>query len=150
MNLEVNIRLIFSASVLLVLSSCRYIPVEPQLNDAEFDVEDRHITALPEAEQADIPGIVQSIPLVSPPQEAMQLELYSVVVQDVDVRELLFAMARDADINIDVPAAVTGSVSINAIDQTLPQILERIARQVDITWEFDSADYLIVQPDIPV
>lgn len=150
MKPEVRRKWIFTAVAALGLTSCNYVPLPPPSTDAEFDVDNRHITAPAEAVDADIPDIVQNIPLVTPPQEEAPLELYSVVVQDVDVRELLFAMARDADINIDVPASVSGEVSINAIDQTLPQILERIARQVDITWRFDSSDYLIVEADLPV
>ncbi|MCG8412650.1 MAG: hypothetical protein MI746_00390 [Pseudomonadales bacterium] len=151
MKREVSSKLIFSALVAMGLVSCNNLPFDPPTSDAEFDVDNRHIAEEPAAAPAeDIPDIVQTIPLVTPPQEEVPLELYSVVVQDVDVRELLFAMARDADINIDVPGDVTGLVSINAIDQTLPQILERIGRQVDITWRFERADYLIVQADIPV
>jgi general secretion pathway protein D len=133
------------------ISSCNNLSAPPPQVSTEFEVENRHISAPQQATaEEEIPEIVQSIPLLTPPQQEAPLELYSVVVQDVDVRELLFAMARDAGINIDVPNTVAGAVSINAINQTLPQILERIARQVDITWSFDRADYLIVQPDLPV
>ncbi len=151
MNSGVCSKIVFSALVLAGVSACNLVPLPPPASDAEFEVDNRHITAPPqETETAEIPEIVQSIPLITPPQEEVPLELYSVVVQDVEVRELLFAMARDANINIDVPMSVSGVVSINAIDQTLPQILERISRQVDITWSFEQPDYLIVQADIPV
>lgn len=151
MRFHVCSKIVFSLLVLSSLTFCNYAPFPPPASDAEFEVENRHITAPPqEAEPAEIPEIVQNIPLINPPQEEPALELYSVVVQDVDVRELLFAMARDADINVDVPASVSGTVSINAIDQTLPQILARISRQVDITWRFEQPDYLIVQADNPV
>jgi MSHA biogenesis protein MshL len=89
-------------------------------------------------------------PVVSMPQAATPIELYSVVVQDVPVRELLFAMARDAQINVDVSPSIEGSVSINAIDQSLSQILQRISRQIDIRWAFERDDYLVVEPDSPV
>ncbi len=85
-----------------------------------------------------------------PPQEEVPLELYSVVVQDVDVRELLFAMPRDAGINIDVAVSVSGLLSINAIDQTLLQVSDRTGQQVGIIWQFELPDYFIVQADIPV
>lgn len=144
-------RILFSLMVIVGMGSCNYIPLPPPQIDAEFEVENRHISEPePAAAAEDIPAIVQSIPLITPPQAEAPLELYSVVVQDVDVRQLLFAMARDAGINIDVPSSVSGVVSINAIDQSLPQILDRIARQVDITWNFEQSDYLIVQPDLPV
>lgn len=112
-------------------------------------VESRHLTAPPLSQSEEIPEIVRPLPVVTSPRNEPPLELYSVVVQDVPVRELLFAMARDANMNIDVHSSVTGTVSINAIDQTLPQILDRISRQVDIRWQFEEADYLLVQPDLP-
>jgi len=58
-------------------------------------------------------------------------------------------MARDAAVNIDVHPNVTGLVSINAIDQTLPQILDRISRQVDMRWSIDSNGNLLVEQDRP-
>jgi general secretion pathway protein D len=75
--------------------------------------------------------------------------LFTVVVQDVPVRQLLFAMARDAGINIDVHPNVLGDVSINAVDKTLPQIIERISWQVDFRWRIESDNTLIVEPDTP-
>jgi len=64
------------------------------------------------------------------------------------VQELLFALARDAKVNIDVHSGIEGSVTLNAIDQTLPQILDRIARQVDMRWEMQGPN-LAVMPDTP-
>ena len=96
-----------------------------------------------------IPDIVQAPPLLAPPAEDMPLEVYSVVVHDVPAQELLFALARDAALNLDVHPGISGNVTLNAIDQTLPQILSRIARQVDIRWDL-SPPSLIVEPDSPV
>jgi len=70
-----------------------------------------------------------------------------VVAQDIPLPDLLFTLARDAGINIDVHPALSGLVTINAIEQTLPQILERIARQSDIRWHYDESGNLIVAPD---
>ncbi len=138
-------------SLLLVgvlLAGCEALP--SPLDDERAGIEGRHISATAPMEQTDIPAIVTPPPVIPVPQAQAPLELYSVVVQDVPVRELLFAMARDAEINIDVNSAISGSVSINAIDQSLPQILQRIARQVDIRWAFEKDDYLVVEPDSPV
>lgn len=141
--------IITGLTLLAVLSACETLP--PPTATADFELQGRHINAEEApAPSSDIPDIVRDLPVVSPPQPEEPMELYSVVVQDVSVRELLFAMARDADINIDVNSAISGNVSINAIDQTLPQILERIARQVAIRWSFEGDDYLVVQPDLPV
>lgn len=75
-------------------------------------------------------------------------ERYTVVVNDVPVRELLFALARDAELNIDIAGDIAGNVTLNAIDQTLPQILERIAHQVNLRYETRSGTVLI-SPDEP-
>ena len=95
-----------------------------------------------------IPSIVNGQVMPPRPRNGPTLETYSVVVNDVNIRELLFAMARDARIDVDVHPAVQGRVSLNAIDQTLPQILTRLARQIDIRHEFDGRN-LVVSPDLP-
>ncbi len=63
---------------------------------------------------------------------------------------MLFALARDAEINVDVNPDVTGVVSINAIEQTLPQILERISRQADMRWSMDEFGNIVVEADSPI
>jgi len=134
------------AVVLMILSSCGASSLDQQVSMAD----DRHLSMPASAANSDIPEIARPLPLVSPPQPEAALDLYSVVVQDVPIRELLFAMARDASINIDVHSDVTGMVSINALDQSLPQILDRLSRQVNIRWYFDSPDYLVVELDLPL
>jgi general secretion pathway protein D len=71
-----------------------------------------------------------------------------VVVNNVRVQELLFALARDAKLNVDVHPEITGSVTLNAIDQTLQQLLARISRQVDMRYEIRD-DTIVVVPDAP-
>ena len=97
---------------------------------------------------ASIPQPVRSIPM-PPAPEARDAELrYSVVVANQPVRDVLMAMARETRINFDIHPGVEGSVNLNAIDQTLKQILTRIARQVDMRWEMDGQT-LTVMPDTP-
>jgi general secretion pathway protein D len=109
----------------------------------------RHIQLPDTAQVSGIPDVVSPIPLLPQPEAQAAPQLYTVVVQDIPVRELLFAMARDAGINIDVHPDVAGSVSINAVDQTLPQIIERISRQVDFRWRIEADNTLMVEPDSP-
>lgn len=98
--------------------------------------------------QASIPQPVQqSIPLPRPKPVA-KTETYSVVVNNIKVQDLLFALARDAKLNVDIHPGITGTVSLNAIDQTLPQLLARIAKQVDMRFEIDGPN-LAVMPDMP-
>ncbi len=98
--------------------------------------------------QGSIPQPVQqSIPLPRP-KTTGKTETYSVVVNNVKVHDLLFALARDARLNVDIHPGISGSVTLNAIDQTLPQLLNRIARQVDMRFELDGPN-LAVMPDSP-
>ena len=71
-------------------------------------------------------------PSPPPPRPSTRQELYSVVMRDVPVQDLLFALARDAKLNIDIHPAITGTVTMNVSDQTLVEILDRVARQVDL------------------
>ncbi|HSH41367.1 MAG TPA: pilus (MSHA type) biogenesis protein MshL [Arenicellales bacterium] len=97
---------------------------------------------------SDIPAPVTQAPVLAPPQPQAPLETYSVVVNEVPIKEMLFALARDADLNIDIDPAVSGTVTLNAIDQTLPQMLDRISRQTGVRFKRDR-ELLIVEPDTP-
>ena len=89
----------------------------------------------------------RAIPLPAP-QAAPRVETYSVVVSNVSAQEILFALARDAKINLDIHAGIQGNVTLNAINQTLPQILDRIAKQVDMRYKLENGT-LVVQSDEP-
>jgi len=95
-----------------------------------------------------IPPLVPDILPLPRPAAEPKVETYSVVVTNLNIQDLLFALARDARINIDIHPGLTGTVTLNAINQTLPQILSRLARQVDMRYEFDGPN-LLVMPDSP-
>jgi len=95
-----------------------------------------------------VPAPVRISTILPKPRPALKPETYSVVVNNVSVNELLFALARDAKLNIDIAPDIKGLVTLNAIDQTLPQLLSRIAKQADIRWELDGPN-LVVMPDKP-
>ena len=107
-----------------------------------------HLRAEAPRSEGEIPPPVQVAPPLPKPRPTVRPETYSVVVNNVRVDDLLFALARDAKINVDIHPGVTGTVTLNAIDQTLPQLLNRIARQVDMRYEVDGAN-LMVMRDTP-
>src|SRR5215831_3682208 len=107
-----------------------------------------HLRDQPTPSAASIPPPVQSLPAPPRPKPALKPETYTVVVNQVSVRELLFALARDAKVNVDIHPGITGTVTLNAFDQTLPQLLSRIAKQVDMRYELDGPN-LVVMPDSP-
>ena len=98
--------------------------------------------------QGAIPQPVQQTVSLPRPKNSAKTESYSVVVNNVKVQDLLFALARDAKLNVDIHPGITGYVSLNAIDQTLPQLLSRISKQVDMRFELDGPN-LAVMPDTP-
>ena len=73
---------------------------------------------------------------------------YSVAVQNIPVAQLLLAIGRDAQLNLDVHEGIDGRITLNAIDQTLAQLLARVARQAPIRYEI-AANHLSVRPDTP-
>ena len=106
-----------------------------------------HISEAPRAAGA-IPEPVRQSAMLPPPKPTAKVETYSVTVHKVPVQSLLFALARDAGLNVDVHPGVEGSVTLNALDQTLPQLLSRIQRQVDMRYEINGTT-LTVLPDTP-
>jgi MSHA type pilus biogenesis protein MshL len=130
------------ASVALVpcaLAGCAQAPIKPAPN---------HLYADEARSTGAIPPPVQVSPVLPKPRATARPETYSVVVNNVRVQELLFALARDAKLQIDIDPNLSGTVTLNAIDQTLPQLLNRIARQVDMRYELDG-DTLFVMRDSP-
>ena len=99
-------------------------------------------------ESKDIPPIINRIIPLPLPVAAPKTETYSVVVSNVPAQEVLFALARDAKINLDIQNGIQGTVTLNAIDQTLPRILSRMAKQVDMRYELDGTN-LVIMPDTP-
>ena len=126
-----------------LLGACAQAPLAPPTPGRHLQAPER-----PARAEAPIPEPVARSFSLPAPQPAPKLDTYSVVVSGVEVDELLFALARDARINVDVHPGLSGKVTLNAIDQTLPQLLKRIAKQVDMRFELDGEN-LSVMPDTP-
>jgi general secretion pathway protein D len=122
-----------------MLGACAHAPIQQSVT---------HLKAEAPPPSGTVPAPIQISSILPKPKPSSRPETYSVVVNGVKVQELLFALARDARLNIDVHAGIMGAVTLNAIDQTLPQLLTRISKQVDMRWELDGPN-LIVMPDSP-
>ncbi len=134
-------RTAIGTALAVALAGCGQIPLKP--SPSHIGVGDQ--AARPEGA---IPMPVQVVPLLPPPSPAVRPETYSVVVNNVRVQDLLFALARDAKLNVDIHPGITGTVTLNAIDQTLQQLLGRISRQTDMRYEMDGQT-LSVMRDTP-
>ena len=132
-----------SATLLsLLLAACQApTPQQPLAGHLSTEI------AAPQG-RGDIPAPVQDTLALPKPRALPKAETYSVVVNNVQVRDLLFALSRDAKVNVDIHPGITGTVSLNAINQTLPQLLTRISKQVDMRFELDGPN-LAVMPDSP-
>lgn len=131
-----------ACSGLLGLSACSTVPTTPSSEHL------RAADAGAPPRPSQVPAPVMASVNIPKPKAATKTETYSVVVNNVKVQELLFALARDAKLNIDIYPGIEGTVTLNAIDQTLQQLLQRIAKQVDIRWEIEGSN-LAVMPDTP-
>ncbi|BCL77191.1 type II and III secretion system protein [Jeongeupia sp. HS-3] len=107
----------------------------------------RHLSA-PASAPVAIPPTISGLPPLPKPRAAAKTETYSVVVHKLPLAELLFALGRDARINVDVHPGVSGVITLNAINQTLSQIMDRVSRQADIRWTLEHG-VLAVMPDTP-
>ncbi|MDO8414214.1 MAG: hypothetical protein Q7S51_10555 [Gallionellaceae bacterium] len=92
-----------------LLMACGTKPIKPSAqhiqNDSTLQASD---AAIPQPNTRTIP--------LAPPQTAAKIETYSVVVTNVPAHEILFALARDAKINLDIHDGIQGSVTLNAIN----------------------------------
>ncbi len=107
-----------------------------------------HIALPDTVTPSSIPLLADNTPLPPPPVQTKAAERYSIVVNHIPVQEILFALARDAKLNIEIHPDITGMVTMNLIDETLTEILDAISRQVDMRYELNGHN-LSIMPDIP-
>ena len=137
-------RLMISASLSVFLAGCgspNYSPSEMHLTYEKVESEK------PIAVES-IPSLVKTSPALPVLGNLEEAETYDVVVTKVPVRDLLFALARDSGVNMDVDSRVGGVITMSALDQTLAAILERIKQQVNIRVD-KVGEALIIKPDEP-
>ena len=138
-------RKLLLVAVISILTACASVTGP----DTRMAVSGHVDEVAPETATVDeIPPVVQQVPIIAAPEPAEPLQTFTVVATDLPASELLFALARDARLNLDIDPSITGRVSINAIDQTLPQILKRISRQVSLRYYLDGPN-LVVERDLP-
>lgn len=141
-RIDALIRCGISLSVLM-LGACAY---RPTIVPSEGHLSTERVAPAPGGDKILPPVTVSDF--VPAPMPQVRLPTYSVVVSEVPVKELLFALSRDTKQNIDVNPGVQGVVSLNAIDETLPAILDRVAQQVNIRYRTEGKT-IVVAPDTP-
>jgi MSHA biogenesis protein MshL len=135
------------AAIGLMLASCAHqSKVKPSTGHIDGKAATQNTNQA--AAVAPIPKLVRSAPQLPPPKAVTKAQTYSVVVNEVPVKEILFALARESKLNVDIHPSIDGRATLNAVDQTLPAILERLSKQVDLTYKMDG-DTLYIAPDSP-
>jgi len=132
-----------TVALTLLCAACAYKPTIPP-GHGHLSRE----SVAPPGETDKILPPVTNATYVPPPKPRAKMPTYSVVVNDVPVKELLMALARDTKENIDIHPGLRGLVSLNAIDETLPSILDRIAKQVNMRYRVEGKT-IVVSPDTP-
>ncbi len=132
-----------AVALALVLAACAQF--RPHIPPSEGHITAPQVKAEPEKA---IPPPARVSTFVPPPKPAVKPQTYSVVVTEVPVKDLLLALARDTKQNIDIHPGLTGVVSLNAINETLLAILDRISKQVALRYR-QIGNTLVVTPDEP-
>lgn len=152
MAINKTIILLLSMTVVFTVSACAHkSKVQPSKGHIDGqNTSDASLTSKPSVRAAgSIPKPVTDNIYLPPPKPKAKEPVYSIVVYDTPVKEVLFAIARDSKLNVDIHPSIQGKVTLNAVDQTLPAILERLSKQVDLTYKVQG-NVLTITPDQPV
>ncbi len=144
MRLNQSRRLILSSSLSVFLSGCG----APNYAPSTIHMTVEKVESEAPANTEDIPALVKvttTVPTMSGEKES---DTFDVVATNLPVRDLLFALARDAEINMDIDAKVGGLITMSALDQTLDAIIARIAEQIPIR-VVRIGDALVIKNDEP-
>jgi len=101
------------------------------------------------SKEVGIPSVVSKKSILPPmPSQLALNKKYSVSAVNVPINELLFKLAQDANKQLDLYSTVIGNVTINAINQDLDTILNRIASQGGFLFDVTSSS-IVIRPDEP-
>lgn len=133
----------FAPAVAVLLGACVGLPT--------VDFSAGHIVA-DQAEEFPAAPVQPPPAAVAPPApepvKAAPVATYTVVVKSVPVVDLLFSLARDARLELDMQADSSKTVTLNAVDRPLTEILARIADQSRLRYTL-RGNNLIIQDDKP-
>lgn len=135
----VNAKWLFGCGVAIGLVGCSLPPQQAT---------GQHV-APPPRSSGEPPPLLEVVPALPTAMPAAPPPTYSVSVRDVPVRDLLYAIARDAKLNLDVHPGVDGRVTMQVVEQTLTDILDRLSEQLSLRYEVSGRN-LLVLPDEPV
>ncbi|MDY0135796.1 MAG: type II and III secretion system protein [Thiomicrospira sp.] len=152
MKREAPNKLILSGLLVVGLLGCESAvkrdPLVPPLGQ-EFAYQG-HLTTQKKADElvASVPEIVRARPFNPPPKKEAPLALASVSAFNAPAQQVIYEIATKFGYQVDIWQGVEGVVTINAIEQPLPVILERLANQLSLAFQIED-NHLIIKPDRP-
>lgn len=144
----ISIRLICLIIFTFFLAACSF--TKPRTT-ADFDIDYNKHLIKPDSNKLtkNIPELISYKELADNNKNNKdKLALYSVMVHNAPVRETLLGLAKSAKVNIDIHPNVDGNITLNAIQETMPSILDRICEQLDIRWSKKN-NHILVELDTP-
>lgn len=144
----ISIRLICLIIFTFFLAACSF--TKPRTT-ADFDIDYNKHLIKPDSNKLtkNIPELISYKELANNNKNNKdKLALYSVMVHNAPVRETLLGLAKSAKVNIDIHPNVDGNITLNAIQETMPSILDRICEQLDIRWSKKN-NHILVELDTP-
>ena len=137
-------RIVLSSSLSVFLAGCG----SPNYSPSEMHMSVEEVRATAPKSPENIPALVKATPTAPQLSANDEPVTFDVVVTNVPVRDLLFGLARDSGVNLDVDSGVGGVITMSALDQTLDAILDRIALQIPIRIE-RTGNAIVVKNDEP-
>lgn len=137
--------LFFCASLFGLLFTGCNAPVATKVVDPAKE----HLRVSPVGQGSDaapIPALKKNTAYLPKPKLSDAENLYSLSVIQAPIRDVLFKLARDAKLELNVLDDVSGQVTINLIDQPLSVIVDRLNEQANIRATLKGKS-LIVQSD---
>ncbi len=105
-------------------------------SDAIDDSRLQHSAASYQAQNADINGHTAG-------ELAKSQNSYSLEAFNAPVEALLFALANDADLQLHLNGKIDAQITINAVDQSIDDIMTVLARQAGFSWQLENRDLSI-------
>lgn len=135
----------------LYLQACTHTVRHAPALPTALHLPDQVLTAITSADVALQPEEVEvepSLPLPAYVSTSPTIKV-NLHVEHASLQEVLLGLARESGVNMDIHPGLTGVVSLHAVQQTIPAILARMARQADMRYEWLNGCW-VISPDRPV